>query len=51
MTIVNQSGGPQFISHGWPILDSRSIVFMFSRSGGMKFVILVEDSDSVSCFG
>ena len=51
MTIVNESGEPQFSSQGWPILDSCLIVFIFSRSGGMKFVILVEDSDSGSCFG
>ena len=47
----NQSGGLQFDSIGWPILDSRFITFMFSTSGGMKFVILVEDFNSVYCFG
>ena len=47
----NQSGGLQFDSIGWPILDSRFITFMFSTSGGMKFVILIEDLNSVYCFG
>ena len=51
VTIGNQSRGPPFDSPGWPILDSRFIIFMFSSSGGMKFVILVEDSDSAYCFG
>ena len=51
VTIGNQSGGPQFDSRQWPILDSRFIIFMFSSSGGMKFLILVEDSDSAYCFG
>ena len=51
MTIGNQFGGPQFDSRGWPLLDSRFIIFVFSSSGGMKFVILVEDSDSAYCFG
>ena len=50
-TIGNQSGGPQLDSRGWPILDSRFIIFMFSSSGNMKFVILVEDSDRAYCFG
>ena len=50
MTIGNQSGGHQFNSRGWLILDSRFIIFMFSSSGGMKFLILVEDSDSAYCF-
>ena len=47
----NQSGRPQFDSRGWPILDSRFIIFMFSSSRGMKFVILVGDSDGAYCFG
>ena len=51
VTIGNKSRGPPFDSPGWPILDSRFIIFMFSSSGGMKFVILVEDSDSAYCFG
>ena len=51
VTIGNQSGGPQYDSRGWLILDSRFIIFMFSSSGGIKFVILVEDSDSTYCFG
>ena len=51
VTIGNQSGRPQFSSRAWPILDSRFIIFMFSGSGGIKFVILVEDSDSAYCFG
>ena len=51
VTIGNQSRGPQFDSRQWPILDSRFIIFMFSSSGGMKFLILVEDSDSAYCFG
>ena len=46
VTSGNQSGGPQIDSREWPILASRYIIFMFSSSGGMKFVILVEDSDS-----
>ena len=50
-TIRLLSGGPQLDSSGWLILDSRFIIFMFSSSGGMKFVILVEDSDSAYCFG
>ena len=50
VTIGNQSGGLQFDSSGWQILDSRFIIFMFSSSGGLKFVILVEDSDSAYCF-
>ena len=51
VTIGNQSGVPQFDSSGWPILDSRFIIFMFSSNGGMKFVISVEDTDSAYCFG
>ena len=51
VTIGNQSGKPQFDSRGWSILDFCFIIFMFSSSGGMKFVILVEDSDSAYCFG
>ena len=52
VTIGNQSGGPQFDSRGWPILDSRFFIFfMFSSNGGMIFVMLVEDSDSAYCFG
>ena len=51
VTIGNHSGGHQFDTSGWPILDSRFIIFMFSSSGSLKFVILVEDSDSVYCFG
>ena len=50
VTIGNQSGGLQFDFSGWQILDSRFIIFMFSSSGGLKFVILVEDSDSAYCF-
>ena len=50
VTICNQSGGRQFDSRQWAILNSRFIIFMFSSSGGMKFLILVEDSDSVYCF-
>ena len=46
VTSGNQSGGPQIDSREWPILASRYIIFMFSSSGGMKFVILVEDCDS-----
>ena len=49
--IDNQSGGPQFDSRGWPNLDSCFIIFMFSSSGGIKFVILVQDSDPIYCFG
>ena len=44
VTNNNQSGGPQFNSR--LILDSCFIIFMFSRSGSLKFVVLVEDSDS-----
>ena len=51
VTAGNESGGPQFDTRGWPILDSRFIIFMLSSSGGMKFVILGEDSDSAYCFG
>ena len=39
------SGGPWFNSHGWPILDSCFIIFVFSSSRDMRFVILAEDSD------
>ena len=49
MTIGNQSGGPQFSSCGWPVLDSCFIIFMFGSNGGIKFGILVEDSDSAYC--
>ena len=51
VTIGNQSGGSHFNSHRWSILDSLFIIFMFSSSGAMQFVILVEDSDSAYCFG
>ena len=51
VTSGNQSRGPQFDSRQWPILDSRFIKFLFSNSGGIKFLILVEDSDSAYCFG
>ena len=51
VTIGNQSGRSQFDSHQWPILNTRFIIFMFSSSGGMKFLILVDDSDSAYCFG
>ena len=51
VVVGNQSGGPQFDSRQWPILDSRFIIFTFSSSGGMKFLILVEDADSAYCFG
>ena len=50
VTIGNQPGRPQFDTHAWPILDACFITFMFSSSGDMKFVILVEDSDSAYCF-
>ena len=50
VTICNQSGGRQFDSRQWPILNSRFIIFMFSSSRDMKFLILVEDSDSAYCF-
>ena len=51
VTIGNQSGGPQCDSRQWPILNSHFIMFMFSSSGGMKFLILVENSDSTYYFG
>ena len=51
VTIGNQSGGCQFDFCQWPILNSCFVIFMFSSSGGMKFLILVEDSDSTFCFG
>ena len=51
VTIGNQSGGPQFNSLRRPILDYRFIIFMFSSSGDIKFVVLVEDFDSAYCFG
>ena len=50
VTIGNQHGRPQFDTCAWPILDACFITFMFSSSGDMKFVILVEDSDSAYCF-
>ena len=50
VTIGNQSGGPKFGSREQPILDSCFIIFMFSSSGGMKFLILVRDSGSAYCF-
>ena len=51
-TIRLLSGGPQLDSSGWLILDSRFIIFMFSSSGGMKFLILVEYSViQCYCFG
>ena len=43
VTIGNQSGRLQFDSRGWPILDSRFVIFLFSSSGGLKLLILVED--------
>ena len=51
VTVGYQFRGQQFNSHGWSILDSRLIKFMFSSCLLMKFVILVEDSDSAYCFG
>ena len=35
---------------GWPSLDSHFIIFVLSSSGGMKFVILIEDSVSTYCW-
>ena len=51
VTIGNKSGRPQFDSRQWPTLDSHFIIFMFSSSGGMKFLILAKDPDSAYCFG
>ena len=50
VTVGNKSGGPQFGFREQPILDSCFIIFMFSSSGGIKFVILVRDSGSAYCF-
>ena len=44
MTIGNQSGGLQFSSRGWPILDSYFIVFMFSSSGLNTLTISLKKS-------
>ena len=50
VTTGYQSGGPWFDSCKWPILVFHFIIFVFSSSGGIKFVILVEGSYSACCF-
>ena len=41
-----QSGESQFDSCEWLILDSCFIIFVFSSSWDMKFLLLFEDADS-----
>ena len=46
MTAVYKLGVAQLDSLGWSAFDSRFTKFVLGTSGGIKFVILVEDSDT-----
>ena len=46
VTAVFQLGMSQFVSPGWLAFNSRFTKFVLGTSGGTKFVILVEESDT-----
>ena len=45
-TAAYKSGVSQVDSSKWSVFNSRIMKFVLGSSGGIKFVILVEDSDT-----